>query len=338
MNLDGKRVLVTGGAGFIGSTVVDQLAGRVELVRVVDDLSAGRRDNLQTAESNGNVEYIEADILDCDAMRSACERIDVVMHLAVRCLRLSLVYPWGAHEVNSGGTLRVLEAAHAAGVERFLYCSSSEVYGTALYAPMDEAHPTQPTTVYGASKLAGETYALAFWRTHGMPVVVARPFNTFGYRGHHEGARGELIPKMVVRALNRQPPIIFGDGSQTRDFTFVTDTARGIVSAVEADELVGETVNIGFGREISVREIAETVCALYAPGLEPQSDVARPGDVRRHLADTTKARRVLGFEAGIGFEQGLELYVAWLRERYPEPSALLGEEVERNWLAPAARG
>jgi UDP-glucose 4-epimerase len=338
MDIDGRRVLVTGGAGFIGSSVVDLLAPRAELVRVVDDLSAGRLENLADASAAGTVEFVEADVRDRDAMLAACQGIDAVLHLAVSCLRVSLYSPWESHDVNAGGTLATLEAALESGVERFLYCSSSEVYGTALHAPMDESHPTLPTTVYGGSKLAGEAYALAFWQTHGLPVVVVRPFNTYGYREHHEGPHGEVIPKMVARALNGLPPLIFGDGSQSRDFTFVTDSARGIVEALSSDELVGDVVNVAFGREISIRSIADAVCALCAPELEPVFDEPRPADVRRHFANIEKARRVLGFEPEVEFERGLELYVTWLRNRYPDARVLLEGEVDRNWHAPATHG
>ena len=337
MQLDGKRILVTGGAGFIGSSVVDALSPRASLVRVVDDLSIGRRENLADASSEGEIDLVVADINDRVAIRAACEGMDVVLHLACSCLRVSLYDPWGSHDVNAGGTLAVLEAARDAGVGRFIYVSSSEAYGTAQLAPMDESHPTNPTTVYGGSKLAGEAYTIAFLRTYGLSASIVRPFNTYGYRAHHEGPHGEVIPKMVARALNGLAPVIFGDGSQTRDFTFVTDTARGILAAAESDELVGEAVNIAFGREVSVARIAELVCDLCAPGLEPVVEPARPADVARHFADTAKAKRLLGFEAEIEFERGLRLYVDWVRERKPDVRALLDEEV-RNWHAPAARG
>ena len=336
MLLDGKRVLVTGGAGFIGSNVVDALASRANYIRVVDDLSIGRGDNLQEAEAVGNVELVIADVRDRDAMRAACSGIDVVLHLAVSCLRISLYDPWQSHDVNAGGTLAVLEAARDSGVERFVYCSSSEVYGTARQAPIVEDHAIDPTTVYGGSKFAGEMYALAFQRIYGLPATIVRPFNTYGYREHHEGPHGEVVPKMVVRALNGRPPLIFGDGSQTRDFTFVTDTARGILAAAECDGLVGDVVNIAMGREIPIRRVAELVCEVCAPGLKPVHGPPRPADVLRHYADTSKARHVLGFQAEIPFETGLGRYVEWLLERHPDPSLLLEEEVEQNWHAPAS--
>ena len=330
MRIDGKRVLVTGGAGFIGSNLVDALLDRDCFVRAVDDFSVGSEDNLIEARERG-AEIVRADVRDVDAMREAAADVEVVMHLAVSCLRVSLLDPWPSHSVNAGGTLALLEAVKDVGLERFVYCSSSEIYGTAKTAPMAEDHPTEPTTVYGASKLAGEGYALSYVATGGLPVVVARPFNTYGYREHHEGPSGEVIPKMVLRARGAEPPVIFGDGSQTRDFTFVTDTVRGLILATEAEDLVGEAINIAYGREVSISRIAELVCEAVDRTLEPVYTSPRPADVQRHYADVTKARKRLGFEAEISIEEGIERYVEWFRERYHDVGALLAADVERNW-------
>ena len=320
----------------MGSNLVDALVERAGSVCVLDDLSIGRSSNLDSAAADGDVELIEGDICDEEVLRRAMTGADVVFHLAVSCLRVSLFDPWESHRVNAGGTLAALEAARDAGVERFVYSSSSEVYGTAQDDRMNEEHPVAPTTVYGASKLAGETYAQAFFKTYGLPVIVVRPFNSYGYREHHEGPHGEVIPKMVVRALNGVPPVIFGDGEQTRDFTFVTETARGMILAAECDALVGDAVNVASGRDVSIGRIAELVCELCAPELEPSFAPARPADVRHHRADVRKAERLLGFRTGIALEDGLERYVQWLRESH-DPRTLLAEEVERNWEAPAAR-
>jgi UDP-glucose 4-epimerase len=179
---------------------------------------------------------------------------------------------------------------------------------------MDETHPFRPTTTYGADKAAGELIAQAVWRTHGLPVVVVRPFNSYGPREHVDGPSGEVIPRFVARVLQGQPPVIFGDGSQTRDFTWVPDTARGIVLAGRCDDLVGREINIARGQEVSIKRVAELV--LEATGrtdLEPVYQAPRPGDVHRHFAGTWLAQQMLGFEAPMGIEEGIRRYVAWVR-------------------------
>jgi UDP-glucose 4-epimerase len=337
MTIDGRAVLVTGGAGFIGSHLVDELVARGCRVRVFDDLSIGREENLAEANAAGEVELMRGDVRDPRAVQAAVEGVEVVMHLAVSCLRVSLYDPWESHDVNAGGTLAVLEAVKDMGLERFVYCSSSEVYGSAQSVPMAEGHPTEPTTVYGASKLAGEWYARAYGETHGLPVVVVRPFNTYGPREHHEGPHGEVIPKMALRALTGSPPLIFGDGRQTRDFTYVKDTVRGIVLAAESDDLVNRTVNIAYGREVSIARIAELIAEACGLDAEPVHTEARPADVRRHYADVTLAREALGWQAEVAIEDGIRRYVDWLTGTHPDAAALLQAEVERNWEAPSPR-
>jgi UDP-glucose 4-epimerase len=197
---------------------------------------------------------------------------------------------------------------------------------------MSEEHITQPTTVYGASKLAGEWYTLAYWRTHALPSIVVRPFNTYGYREHVTGASGEVIPKMTLRALSEQAPVILGDGEQTRDFTFVTDTVCGLIAAVNADDMIGEIVNIAYGREVSIKRIAELICAACETNVAPVYAPARPADVRRHCASIAKARERLGYAPQISIEDGIERYVAWFREHHgDELEALLAADQQRNW-------
>jgi UDP-glucose 4-epimerase len=198
---------------------------------------------------------------------------------------------------------------------------------------MDETHPTFPTTVYGASKLAGECYTRAFHRTYGFPTVIVRPFNTYGPRSHHEGDSGEVIPKFMLRCLAGRPMVVFGDGTQTRDFTHVRDIARGIQLAGLTGDVIGETINLGSGTEIAVRELAREVSAVAAGphAADIVWDAARPGDVLRLCADATKARRLLKFEPRVSLRQGLSELRDWYLGLGRSPEALLAEEVPRNW-------
>jgi len=309
------RILVTGAGGFIGSHLAERLAPANELV-LVDDFSVGSRENLADVADLGNVRVVEADVRSREAMLDLCAGVDVVFHLAISCLRTSLRDPELSHDVNAGGTLSVCRAAHACGVRRLLYVSSSEVYGSAETVPMSEEHPLRPTTVYGASKLAGELYALAFLRTYGLPVSIVRPFNTYGPREPWQGARAEVIPRFLLQLEAGRRPVVYGDGAQTRDFTFVEDTVTGLARAAECDALLGGVVNVAFGREVSIRRIGELLTELVgAEGLAPVLAAPRPGDVQRHYADVAKAKRLLGYEARVAIEEGLARTLAWFREQ-----------------------
>ncbi len=334
MKIEGKRVLVTGGAGFIGSHLVELLAPSNQ-VTVLDDFSVGTRDNLS---SSPNVEVIRGDVRDREGLDAAVKRSDVIFHLAVVCLRVSISDPMTSHLVNDLGTLNLLLAARESPVQRFVYISSSEVYGTAKRAPMDEEHPLNPVTPYAAAKLAGEAYSQSFHRTYGLPVTVVRPFNVYGPREHADGPSGEVIPRFVARASANKPLVVFGDGLQTRDFTWVGDTVRGIVMAAECDDLVGDCVNIARGQEVSVLRIAQLVQELLGSRSPIQHHADRPGDVRRHLAGVERARSLIGFAASVGIEEGLTRYVDWLRSLPQKPSTDLESEEARNWQLAAATG
>src|SRR4051794_31119507 len=253
-------VIVTGGAGFIGSELVHQLADRGERVVIVDNLVNGSRANVEAILSD-RVTLLELDIRDLDGLAPYLSQAHLVYHLACLGVRHSVHSPHENHDVNATATLRLLAACRERGVPRFVYVSSSEVYGTAKWAPMTEDHPTFPCTVYGASKLAGECYTRAYYRTYGYPTVVVRPFNTYGPRSHHEGDSGEVIPKFLLRCLAGKPMVIFGDGTQTRDFTYVSDTAAGILLAGEHENAVGDTINLGFGSEVTINTLAQQVAA-----------------------------------------------------------------------------
>ncbi|MGN8244869.1 dTDP-glucose 4,6-dehydratase [Cellulomonas soli] len=333
--LAGARVLVTGGAGFIGSHLVDELLDHHDPVevRVIDNLATGRMENLERLGSDGRLRFDQADLRDADALERALDGVDVVLHLACLGVRHSLHDPVENHEVNAGATLGLLEAARRHDVRRFVHVSSSEVFGTAQYAPMDERHPTWPETVYGGSKLAGEAYARAAHRTHGMATVVARPFNTFGPRSHFEGDSGEVLPRTIVRALCGLPPLVYGDGTQTRDFMHVSDTVRGLAALASCDAAIGQTVNLGSGREVTINDLAEAVVAgAGRPDLQTVHLEARPGDVRRLIVDGTFMKELTGFETEVVFEDGVRDLVAWFASRPQTPQEMLARIEDRNWV------
>ena len=334
MQLKNKKILVTGGAGFIGSNLVDALVQDNDVI-VLDDYSTGKASNLDEAQKSGRLQLVEGSIMDQELVRKLVKDVDVIYHLAVQCLRVCFDKPHLVHDVNATGTLNLLEAAHQLNpkLERFIYCSSTEAYGTANTVPMNEdTHPVEPTTTYGASKLAGELYTRAYFLTYGMPAMILRPFNTYGYREHYEGASGEVIPRFVIKILTGQAPTIFGDGSATRDFTFVTDTVESLIKAGEHDAFVGQAVNLAYGQEISIKDIAEKLLkALDRTDLKIEYKPERPGDVHRHYADIDKLQKAIGWKPSIDIDQGLKLYVEWFRKTVPNAEALLGEMQEENW-------
>jgi UDP-glucose 4-epimerase len=332
--LDGRRILVTGGAGFIGSELTRHLTLAGAFVVVVDDLSNGKAENLDGVAQD-HFDLVVSDIRDRARMAELARDVDTVFHLAALGVRHSIHSPEENHEVNATGTLGLLIEARRAGVKRFVCVSTSEVYGTGTRIPMDEEHPTYPMTVYGAAKLAGECYARAFYRTYGYPVVIIRPFNAFGPRSHHEGDSGEVIPKMMLRSLAGKPLIIFGNGEQTRDFTYVSDTARGIILAGLSDQAVGETINIGSGKEITINVLADKIRTILGkPETRIIHDDPRPGDTLRLYADISKAKALCGFQPETSLDDALEELKDWYLSQGVSPQELLQHERERNWETP----
>ncbi len=326
-----KHVLVTGGAGFIGSELVRQVAATGTSVTVVDNLVNGKRENLQHVLSD-RVRIEVTDIRDNKRLKKLLKDVDVLFHLACLGVRHSIHSPIESHEVNATATLELLALAKEANIKRFVYVSSSEVYGTAHFVPITEECPTYPHTVYGASKLAGECYARAYWNTYQFPTVVIRPFNTYGPRCHHEGDCGEVIPKFLLRAMVGQPLIIFGDGTQSRDFTFVSDTAKGILEAGLLSESIGRTINIGYGQEITLNDLARIVKEVLAkPDVPVEHVESRPGDVQRLCADVSYAKELFGYKPTITLKKGLHHLLQWYKSLDVTIEQLLENEIERNW-------
>lgn len=328
-----SRVVITGGAGFLGSHVVLELLALGAHVVVLDDFSNGKRQHLADVADHPNLEVIEGSITDRAAVHRSMRGATTVIHLAVLGLRQSIKEPTLVNRVIVDGTLHCLEAASLHGVELFVNCSSSEVYGTALSIRMTEDHPLNPETPYAAAKVAQDMYVGSWGRTYGLPWTTIRPFNMYGPNSHWQGRRGELIPKMIVRALNHKPLIIFGDGLQTRDFVYVEDAAVAVVTVAAELGCRGEILNLATGSEVSVRRVAEAICERV--GLQPDEFIEyqdpRPGDVRRHAGDASRLASLTGFRTSTSFEDGLDKTVEWFRSSPMAPAAMLAGEQPRAW-------
>jgi nucleoside-diphosphate-sugar epimerase len=305
------NVLVTGGAGFIGSGLVRSLAGDGHAVRVLDDLSTGRLENLEGVD--GDVELLEGDVRDPAAVAKAVAGAEVVHHLAaLPSVARSVADPRASHQVNVDGTLHLLLAAVEAGVGRVVYASSSSVYGDTPVLPKHEDMPVSPRSPYAAAKLAGEAYCRAFARVYPLQTVCLRFFNVFGPRQDPASPYAAVVPRFVTRMLAGEPAEVTGDGRQTRDFTFV-DNAVGAcrLAAVAGPEAVGEAMNVGCGDRISVLDLVALVNDLLDDPVDPVFVPARPGDVRDSQAAVAKAERLLGYRPLVPVGDGVAATVRW---------------------------
>ena len=327
-----NRVLVTGGAGFIGSHLTDVLAAAGCPVTVLDNLVNGRRENLTDALATGRVTLVVGDITDAATCERAVAGQDVIFHLACLGVRASLHDPFSNHQVNALGSLNLLAAARQANIRRFVYISTSEVYGKALTFPLTETATTWPTTVYGGSKLAGEHYAAAYHQCYGLPVIRIRPFNNYGPRAHFEGDSGEVIPRFMLRALAGQAPVVFGDGQHTRDFLYVRDCAEAMVRIAETDGLVGDLVNLGYGEETPIGELGRLVLAATGrTDLQVKHEADRPGDVPRLWVDPAKLRNATGWRPRTSLAEGLRITLDYYRRIYAKNPGCIAQMTARNW-------
>lgn len=308
-----ETYLVTGGAGFIGSNIVDELIKRGKEVRVIDDFSTGSRDNLKSVLND--IELIEGDIRDLDVMKRASEGCAVILHqAALRSVPRSVDDPFSSNEVNVTGTLSVLLAARAAGVKRVVYASSSSAYGDTKALPKEESQRPLPISPYAVSKLTGEHYCRAFSHTYGLETVSLRYFNVFGPRQHPESKYAAVIPIFIKLAKEGKPLIIHGDGLQSRDFTYVKNVVNGNLLAAEAEGVSGEVFNIACNNRYSVLDIAEEILKNLNTRVDFEHTPPRKGDVRDTQADISKAEKLLGYSVEVGFEEGMKRTVAYFED------------------------
>ncbi len=308
--------LVTGGAGFIGSHLVRALLERGEAVRVLDNFSTGHRRNL--AELNGRFELIEADIRDLDALRRAAQGVGTVYHLAAQgSVPKSVDDPLTANHINVAGTLNVLIAARDAQARRVVYSASSAAYGETEALPKIESMTPQPVSPYGVSKLAGEHYCTAFANCYGLSTVSLRYFNVFGPRQDPNSQYAAAIPAFVTRMLAGQPPIVFGDGEQSRDFCFVENVVAANLLAAAAPQVRGEVLNIACGERITLNAIIALINQHLGTRTAAEYRAPRAGDVRHSLASLESARRLIGYEPRVMFAEGLRRSIDWYRAQPP---------------------
>ena len=310
------RFLVTGGSGFIGSNIARKLLERGDDVRVFDDISTGRRENILDIEAD--IELIESDLRDFPMVQRSMVGVDYVLHQgALPSVPRSVSDPIRSNDVNVNGTLNVLIAARDARVKRVVYASSSSVYGGISTLPWVETMSPLPISPYAASKLAAEHYAQVFYKVYGLETVGLRYFNVFGPRQDPTSQYSAVLPKFVMTMLKGKSPVIFGDGRQSRDFTFVDNIVKANLLAVEAEEgIAGEVFNVSCGERYTILDFVNTLKKILDVNVEPVFDVDRKGDVKHSLADISKARSILGYEPEVRFEEGLEKTIEWYKERF----------------------
>lgn len=308
-----EKFLVTGGAGFIGSNICRKLVSQGCFVRVVDNLLTGKKSNL--ADVIDKMEFIDADMGDSEVARSAMKDIDVVLHQgALPSVPVSVEDPAATHQHCVNATFTLLLAARDAGVKRFVYAASSSAYGDSPTSPKIETMPTSPLSPYAVAKLTGEYYCSVFYNIYGLQTISLRYFNVFGPYQDPASQYAAAIPAFVSAILKDEPPTIYGDGEQSRDFTYIDNVVDANLLAARANQTKGEVINIACGKAVTVNEIIDLINELLGKNVTPIYTDPRPGDVKHSLADITAAGNLIGFEPAIQFNEGLQKAIDWYRE------------------------
>ncbi|MFB3883003.1 MAG: SDR family oxidoreductase [Armatimonadota bacterium] len=306
------RYLVTGGAGFIGSHIVDALVARGDSVVVLDNLSTGKLANLE--QSRERIDFVEADLRNPEALSAACRGVDCVFHhAAIASVPRSVEHPIASNEVNASGTLGLLVAARDAGVRRVVYAGSSSAYGDAASMPVTEQTPVAPLSPYAVSKHIGELYCQVFSRLYGLETVVLRYFNVFGPRQDPASEYAAVIPKFITALQRGQSPVIFGDGEQTRDFVYVGNVVEANLLASSGAAAPGRVLNIAGGARTSLNALVAAMQRVTEVSVAPTYAPPRPGDILHSFADISRARELLGYQVTVPLDEGLRLTAEWFR-------------------------
>lgn len=312
--------MVTGGAGFIGSHIVEALIKKGYRVRVLDNFSTGKKENIDDAIKKCNpknsIEIIKGDLRDKNSVNKAVRGIDYIFHLgALTSVARSVEDASTTSEVNILGTLNILNSAKENGVKRIIYASSSSAYGDSPKLPKREDMESNPISPYAVSKLAGEDYCKVFTRIHGLETVILRYFNVFGPRQDPDSEYAAVIPRFIKKIIQNTRPVIYGDGKQTRDFTNVNNVVEANLKAMKKKGIAGEVFNIACGERISLNQLAKEIGKIIKKEVKPVYTEARKGDIRDSLADISKAERLLGYKPKIGFQKGLEATVRYFSQK-----------------------
>ncbi len=316
MNLEGKTVLVTGGAGFIGSHIVDRLidlGANVKALDSFDDFYDGKESNIKQNLARSNFSLIRGSILDEGELRASLKGVDAVIHMAGQAgIRYCNTFPEKAHLINVVGTYNLLQAMRKLGPKRLIYASSSSIFGPLVTERIDENHPTNPTSPYGATKLAGEKYCMGFGHVYEMEVTALRFFSVYGPRGRPD----QIVAATYDRIQKGSPPIIYGDGRQVRDFTFISDAVDATVLAVQQDDAIGRILNIGYGEAIEINDLIRRIVGRLngSHNLQVQNEPSYLGDFLATFVDNSLAKKILGWKPKVGIDQGLQNYFAWKTE------------------------